>query len=181
MKIKNILLEEHEGAEGFEATLQMPLMFIAFLMLLYFLFLGLAFIMYGNLANTIAQDLNMRQSGYQATASYTTTPKILVHNSTGSDPLAQNSFLDMSKITVTPYTTDLARATNYALAKNQDGFNVPFAGVESINVSTDKAVKQSDGTKMAGNVIKVTINFHCIIYGIDASIPMTVTGYNVIS
>lgn len=67
----SFLNEQHAGSTAIETTILIPCMFGTFIMLLYMLFLALAYIAYGNVANNIAHQMNMRQTGYrQAVVEY---------------------------------------------------------------------------------------------------------------
>ena len=68
-KILSMLKEEHNGSTAIETTILMPLMFGTFILLLYFLFLILAYIAYSNAASSIAHQMNMRQTGYASAVS----------------------------------------------------------------------------------------------------------------
>lgn len=75
--IKNTLLQEHDGSTAIETTILLPLMFGTFTLLLYLLFMMLAYVAYNNIASNIAHQMNMRQSGYtEAVNYYTTMPTV---------------------------------------------------------------------------------------------------------
>lgn len=184
---KAILNDEHTGSEAVESVILTPLMFITFIILLYFFFMGLTFISYNNVANSIAMELNMRQSGYEtAMRNYPTAPQILtyVNSTTTSDGLyPRSAYLSASKINVSPNTQELKSGTYFALTKYQKQFLIPFAQLNGIEVTTTKPIKYSMGKQLAGTVVKVKVHYNTMTFGEQGHglIPMTAVGYGIIS
>lgn len=184
-KLKDILNEDHAGAEALETTILSPLIFATFFILLYFFFMSLTFISYNNVANSIAQELNMRQTGYEtAIANYSTAPQILTYrNSTDTSGIPQSAYLSASNISVSPYTNALRSGTYFALDKHKNQFIIPFSEVKSIEVTSSKAINPSSGRAMAGTVVKVKIHYTTMSVGKPGRglIPMTAVGYGIIA
>lgn len=185
-KIKNYLNKEHEGSEGLEAIVHSPLIFITFVILLYFFFMCMTYIAYNNIANSIAQELNMRQSGYEeAITNYPTMPHVwsyrVAQNSDGSIP--SGKYLSASQVEVVPYTPALKSATYFALDKYSDGFIIPFTEVTGVKVMTTKAIDPSKGARLAGTIITVNIYYESFVFSSSGSIfpAIKATGYNIIS
>lgn len=184
-RIKKILTDDHVGSEGLETVILSPLIFGTFFMLMYFFFMTLTFILYNNIANSIAQELNMRQTGYQtAMDNCPNAPKILTYrNSTDLNSMPPSAYLSPSKIKVSPETQALKSGTYFALDKYKDQFIVPFSEVTGIEVETTKAVDPAKGRSMAGTVITVKIHYTTMSIGRAGHglIPMTAVGYGIIS
>lgn len=183
-KIKSLLLEEHEGSEALETVILAPLMFATFFILLYFFFMSLTFISYSNVANSIAQELNMRQTGYQtAMQNYTTAPRILTYRVSTNGTIPNSAYLDSSEIKVSPYTKELKSATYFALDKYKNQFLIPFSQVTGIEVITTKPITTSSGKKLAGTIIKVKIHYKTMSVGESGRglINMTTVGYGIIA
>lgn len=182
-KFKRLLHVHHAGAEALESVILMPLMFMTVILLLYFSFTMMSYIAYNNIANSIAQDLNMRQTGYKMSAGYTIPT------------LTMNGEQVTPTVTVNPSTSDLLHGTYFAVDKYKDHFIMPYTKVKSIVVNTSKPINQSAGKKLAGTKIEVLINYESFFvagkniqngetpYSIwnNLKIPMTATGYNIIS
>lgn len=183
--ISLILNDEHDGSEALETVILSPLMFITFVIILYFFFMSLTFISYSNLANSIAQELNMRQSGYKdAISSHSTMPEVWTYrNGTGPEGVPSGRFLPASSVAVSPNTTALKSGTYFALDKHKDQFVIPFSEVKGIKVYTTNAIDPAMGKKLAGTIIRVEIEYTTMIYGKEGRglIPMTATGYNIIA
>lgn len=185
-KYKNLLKEEHKGSQGVESVILAPLMFITFVILLYFCFMSLTFISYNNLANNIAQELNMRQSGYtEAMNKYSTPPRVLTYrNANDGINIPPSAYLPASAITVSPGTSALQSGAYFAIDKHKGQFIIPFSEIKGVKVTTTKAIDPSIGRKLAGTVIKVEIEYTSMVLGKPGSgglIPMRAVGYNVIS
>lgn len=184
-KIKNILTDKHVGSEGLETVILSPLIFGTFFILMYFFFMTLTFISYNNVANSIAQELNMRQTGYQtAIANYPNAPKILTYrNSTSDSGIPPSAYLSPSKITVSPETQALKSGTYFALDKYKNQFIIPFSEIKGIEVTTTKPVNPANGRNMAGTVVKVKIHYTTMSLGRPnhGLIPMTAVGYGIIA
>lgn len=182
--IKQLLNEEHIGSEGFESVLLSPLMFSTFLILLYFLFIVLTYISYNNVANSIAQELNMRQTGYrEAINNYPNAPKILTYKNSNSKEMPNSALLSSSNILVSPETQALKSGTYFALDKHKNQFIIPFSEIEKIEVISTKTIEPSMGRGMAGAIIKVKIGYTTTTLGRTGRsfIPMTAIGYGVIA
>lgn len=183
-KIKDILFDEHEGSEALETVILSPLMFATFFILLYFFFMALTFISYSNVANSIAQELNMRQTGYQtAMQNYTTVPRILTYRVSDNAEIPSSAYLDASQITVSPETQELKSATYFALDKYKKQFLIPFSQITGVKVTTTQPIHVSSGKRLAGTVIKVEIYYKTMSVGQPGRglIPMTAVGYGIIA
>lgn len=196
LKIKERIIEElnkdHIGSEAVEGILLVPIIIATFIMLLYFFFMILTYINYGNIANSIAMELNMRQTGYStAMRNYTTAPKILTYRNAitknskvaTDGSLPSSYYLPASEIEVSPYTKELKCGTYFALSKYKSHFTMPYTQLTHIKVSTSKAITTSLKKQMAGTVITVEITYAPLVLfnGGDSLVKLTSTGYNVIS
>ena len=168
--IKDILNKEHSGSTAIETVILTPLIFGTFMILLYFLFIILAYITYGNIANTIAHEMNMRQSGYKnAVAYYSAEPRI--YSSAVSD---RGKYFDTGgtkkvQIKFQPNNKYVKAGTYYAIEKTkrngQYPFSMPFTEVTAITVNSSKPLNfdSSSGAKAAsGAVISVSIDFKVV-------------------
>lgn len=187
-KLVRLFESEHHGSYGIEATLLVPLMTMSFIVLLYFFFMVLTYVSYNNLANKIAQDLNMRQTGYIAAYNaYTTIPVIPSYSVGANSSLGKGFNIPSTAVTVSPSSTYLTRATYGAMDLHKQQFTIPFTQVLGVTVKTSNAIDPSSGSKLAGNIITVNINYRSMVFGAvglgnDHPIgTMTATGYNVIS
>ena len=183
-KLLNLLNEEHCGSEGVESVLVSPLIFGTFLVLFYFFFMALSFILYNNIANAIAQELNMRQSGYEsAINNYATAPQILTFRNSTNGDIPPSGYLSASKMTATPNTNALRSGMYFALDKNKNKMTVPFTELLAVRVYSTKNLNPSMGRKMAGTVIRVEIDYNTMTLGeIGRTLTkMTATGYSIIS
>lgn len=182
-RMKNILNKEHNGVAGFEATLLSPLMFMTMLMMLYFFFMGVSHVVYSNIANSIASDLNMRQTGYiEAAANYSTMPRVWTYR---VDPTQTGRYLSASEVNVSPSSPYLMSGLYASLDKRLEGFIIPFTEITGINVYTSKTIDPGLGKKLADTVIAVEISYKSFIANFgDATITMPTmraSGYNIIS
>lgn len=183
-KFIKALKDEHIGSEGLESVLLSPLMFITFVIILYFFFTCLTFISYSNLANNIAQELNMRQSGYEtAIANYSTMPQVWTYRNSNTGDIPTGRFLNASDVHVNPGTSALKSGTYFALDKHKGQFVIPFSEVKGVTVTTTKAIDPAQGKKLAGTVIKVEIDYTSMVYGENGNgfLPMRAVGYNIIA
>lgn len=64
MMKKRLFCMKHTGSAAVETTILTPLVATTLLFLISLLFYGLSYVAYNNLANNIASNMNMRQSGY---------------------------------------------------------------------------------------------------------------------
>lgn len=192
-KLLKFLSKECAGSAALETTLLSPIVYITFLFMLYFFFMVMTYISYNNLANTIAQDLNMRQTGYgDAKAAYPTMPHIVVNNLNNGNQQGGSTILRGSDIIAQYSENDVLRSgVYYSLDKNRDRLCIPYSQIRSVRVTTDKPVCPSQGNGMAGNVVKVVIEYQSFmningngIFGMGTiyHMPnMRAVGFNVIS
>lgn len=200
---KSIFNEEHRGAVAIEMVIQFPLMFMTFLMLLYFFFTAFAYIYYNNLANMIAQDLNMRQTGYTyAYTAYPTCPVIPTGRVAvaGDSDIQAHTTLPVSSIGVNNAGGSpevLRRGLYWAISSygrtsndpsNIPGYmgkmSIPFAELKYIDVESNKPITLGTERTYAGAVIKVVLTFKTMSIT-DPDSPsdflnMYATGYAVI-
>lgn len=188
----NMIKIEHNGSQGVESVILAPLMLTTFFLLLYFFFMSLTFIAYNNIANSIAQELNMRQSGYQWAINdpkYKIPPQILTYKTHKPVSNHENSiipssgYVDLSAIKIYPATPALKSGAYFAINKYKNQFIIPFSEIIGIEVTSSKGINVSDGIRMSGALITVKIYYNSMIIGNSSHgiIPMTAIGYSVIS
>lgn len=191
-KLKRVFTSTHTGAMGLEGTILTPLMFMTFIVLLYFLFMSLAYITYNNIANTIASELNMRQSGYISAYNYyssNTPPSVFTYTVVTEDENGQGEYLGIGNITannggnyVSNNAADpLLRASYAFIDKYKHGFIIPYNQVTAIHVESTKNISLTSNRSMAGSIIKVTITFKSSILGGKFAPEIKAVGYGVIS
>lgn len=183
-----MLKDKRKGAAAFEWVILSPLIIIMFIVLLYVLFIALSYIQYNNLANTVAQDLNMRQTGYEEAiaqnpevVSYFDNDQVTSdlegfgHQVEGFDKSGNGITMD---INVNPGDEKVVTAAAYSMANNIEKFNVPGSAVKSIDVVAKRngeVASNFDNIKMSGTVIETTITYKII------GLEFQGQGYNVIS
>lgn len=183
-RLVDLMNQEHDGSEALETVILSPLMFTTFTFLMYFFFMTLTFISYNNVANSIAQELNMRQTGYQlAINNYRNAPRILTYRNSTSGEIPASAYLSASKIVASPSTQALKSATYFALDKYKGQFAIPFAQLTGVKVTTTKPIYTSSGKSLAGTVIKVEITYTTMSVGNvgESLLTMTAVGYGVIA
>lgn len=183
LKIKNILNTKVKGVAGFESILLSPLMMITYMLIFYFAFTAISYIQLNNLAEVIAQDLNMRQTGYD-------------HVKNVSKPnyqfdiyevIGQNSFINGYKpkpspkadfnITTNSPSPAVAGALNYSIGKHGYRLFMPGIQIKEIraNVFRNGVVARNfDNIKMTGTSIEITIKYKAF------GLSYTASGYNII-
>lgn len=188
-RLKTTLRSEHKGVVAIEATILMPLMFLTMLALLYLLFMVLSYITYGNIASSVAHQMNMRQSGYaEAYNRYGThgMPTVYTHAVSSHDQgrYATNDksyTLSVSDVTFSQNETPLLRAGlwfaldvsgrasagNNTMNGTADQFIIPFVNVSKIDCAASKPLTYNAGTdrgnnKFANTVVRVTIRCDCV-------------------
>lgn len=192
MKISKILYKSreelkryHKGDVAFETIILTPLVMVTFLMILFFFFMSLTYISYNNLANTIAKELDMRQTGYKtAMTTNTSIPEIWTYRNATSGSIPSGRTLKDTDITINDDDNPALRAGLYAaMKKYKNQFTVPFSEITHINVKTSKDINVDMGHEMAGTVISVEIKYTTMTYGEPGHglIPMSARGYNIIS
>jgi len=202
--MRKLLKEEHSGLIAVEQMILTPLIYMSLIMMLYFFFAVMAYITFNNIANSMAAELNMRQTGYQRCidAYQNICPTIYSYRNivNADNSIGQNGGYILSPANVKVggptiqdidnnanyKTPELLNGTYYALDKYSNGFIIPFTEVKSVKVTSTKPVRCSDGEKMAGNVIRVEIDYTSILSFSDSTAPiflpvMKAVGYNVIS
>lgn len=163
-----IFKEKHRGDMAVEAMILTPLMFITYLILLYFFFMSLTYISYNNLANRIAQNMNMRQTGYQeAMKRHSDYPLVKTYAVSSNGTIQKSKYLGADKITINKASnTPEARAgLHAAIDKHKGQFLIPFNEVVGVNLKTSKPIRAQEGRAMAGNVITVNITFRSMVFG----------------
>ena len=194
-RVKNVLKEEHFaflkdehiGSTAIETTILLPLMFGTFIMLLYLLFMMLAYVTYGNIASNIAHQLNMRQTGYTtAVNTYYADgtyhmPNVYTYGvkESGDSRYAYTDsgvFLRQDQVVCNPdnkylrsgtyFALDItgqARTGNNTMNMTGDQFIIPYVQVDQVRVDTSKPLNFDSGrtgTSVAANcVVKVSITF----------------------
>lgn len=190
--MKNTLRNKRKGAAAFEWVLLSPLMVATFTLIFYFMFMALAYIQYGNLANVIAQDMNMRQSGI--TESQTSNPNITFGS--GSESVVAKGDLTIDERlrqfvngtdkqrseTVMKIETNSSdkfkNAVNYSVKRNGNRFKMPGVVVEKVKVDAfrnDRPATNFENIRMSGTIIKSEIKYKAF------GLPFTVKGYNIIT
>jgi hypothetical protein len=183
--LKKLLKEEHDGSTAIETTILLPLIFGTFLLLLYFLFMVLAYIAYGNIATSIAHQMNMRQSGYQVAVDTYYNPgsgnyifpqiytcKMQEGPQSRYAEQIPGQFLTEGQVVCIPESRYLRAGTYFALdITGRDGtlnmigdqFILPYVQVDKITVQSSKPLNFGSGqtgAKIAANaVISVSVEF----------------------
>lgn len=190
--IRRQLVRNVKGSAGFESVLMFPLMAMSMIFMLYMFLVGVAFIQYNNLANVIAQDLNMRQSGYSESADV--DPNFVFQDSNGRfiesdgsgsamDGLRQmmiGSTMEGEQVamTITGNSGVAVSSANYSVKNNEHRFYMPGVAVDNVYVeATRNGVTASnfENVSMSGTIIKVVISYR--VYGIT----FKGAGYNIIT
>lgn len=166
---QKFLMIEHDGSQAIESIMLVPLMLATFFILLSFFFMSLTFILYNNVANSIAQDLNMRQTGYQ--------------KAIDDHKIPNPEYLDASKIEISPETPALKYGSYFAISRYEKQFTIPFSKITKIEIISNKSINPSDGVHMSGALITVKIHYNSKILGNNniGTIPITAIGYGLIS
>lgn len=180
-----------KGAAAFEWVILSPLMIVTFVALLYFFLITTSYVQYNNLANKIAQDMNMRQSGYNDVQSMN-RPVFSFKNVGGdiSGGRDQNSRLraflsgtkDSPTITNVPISTNSSekflKAAYYSIEKNKSGFYAPGVLATSIRVDAHRngvPATNFGSINMSGTIINVRITFKAF------GLTLNAKGYNIIT
>lgn len=187
--IKKILKKKHRGDMAVEAMILTPLMFVTYLILLYFFFMSLTYVSYNNLANKLAQNMNMRQSGYQkAIDTSSIPPKILTYSVSEKSVISESQYLNPNNITFKYGTTEEKAGLYSAMKEHQNQFLIPFNQVTRVDLQSSRPIKLQEGRKMAGNVITVNVYFRTMVFGgvqdgkVNSLLPtIKATGYNTIN
>lgn len=192
--IKTFLNKEHKGSQAVEAVILTPLMLSTFFILLFFFFMALTFISYNNVANSIAQELNMRQSGYlAAVAEYPSANElepiqtyiVPMDDITGRNNgvIPKSALLNHHEyVNITPYTQELEGAVMFALNKYRKQFLIPFAELARVQVRTSRPIKATDAKKMAGTLIEVKVLYKVTLFRGGGSLRLlTAVGYSTIN
>ena len=130
--IKNYLKRKVKGAAAVEYVMLVPLMAVAFMACLYFLFICLSYIFFNSTANIVAQQLNKRQSGYEnarldiaPTFVYSLWEANIYKEASQYDVYDSARFiqgnvspLDLSEASITASNEDLKKAAYYIIQKN---------------------------------------------------------------
>lgn len=188
--MNELLRRKRRGAAAMEWVILSPLMILSFMALLYLLFIGLAYIQYNNLANTISQDLNMRQSGYKDTQ--VSEPYIVLDNNPAAIvPTGDGSTMDSFKqfisgfqeasstrLRITGNSKEIQQSANYSAENHKDRFYMP--GVVATNLRVDAmrngaAATHLGDASMSGTIIETRIEYKCFGFSFVAK------GYNIIS
>lgn len=189
--MRALMRKRRRGVATVEWVILTPLMIVAFVFLLYVLFIALAYIQYNNLANVIAQDLNMRQSGYSGTPdvnpnisfTHDQTGIIVTGDGSGMDAFKQflTGFKDDSVTTtmsVTGTSDEVIKVAKYSATKHKDRFYMPGVTVKNLDVRAVRngaPATEFSNVSMSGTIIEVSIKYK--IFGIE----FEGTGYNIIS
>ena len=189
-----------KGAAGFEWVLLSPLIIVMFLLILYFFLMSLSYIQYNNLANVMAQNLNVRRTGYNKgiddTLTYSVSEghldEITIDNNGAVDDgnfenmtgnLDPNKNLSTTVKISTPGNSDdtLKRELNMIVRKESKRVAMmPGSSVNEVvsKVTKNGAVVQVNpnmGSNLAGSTIKVQINYKFL------GLKMKAIGYNAIT
>lgn len=157
-RIKKISKKRSRAAVAFEWMIQAPLIFIIFVVLLVSLFMSWQYINYNSLATQIANDLNMRQTGYISAMRDCDVPSNAL-TSAGGSPISISDSRVTARVTFSQPTQEVVSATYCAIDNAEARFKVPFAHVEEIHVDTSKPIRASMGDELAGTYINVTITY----------------------
>lgn len=183
--IKNIFKYKinHKGSVAIEAVLLTPLVFITFIIILYFFFMILTYVSYNNLANSIAQELNMRQTGYRESLGWSSSPpQIMTYkNDVNFDGSISRGKLEESQIIFSPETVYLKGASYKALHKYKDQFTIPFSEVVQINIITTNPIDDSNlGEKLSGTIIIVNIQYNTLFTRVFKTSEINAYGYSIL-
>lgn len=173
IKLKNLLSKYHKGAIGFEGVISMPVIFTLFMLSLMFLMTMMTYISYNNAANTLAQDLNMRASGYRKTLGSAVNYHYLGdehHNINGNETHLGSETSISANYDGSPTTTTdnvllcgLSSAINGMTNNNTNNqLTMPFTAIKYINAQETKAIDLNNGKANIGNNITVTIAYYPI-------------------
>ena len=168
-------------------------MIITFMVCLYFLLLSLSYIQYNNLANTISQNLNMRQNGY---TEFSLIQKPVFNFSSGSSGIYgddnisisnnEKQFINGTNKTIDSSDMNITTNGNYSVLKTgyyfinklKSKFYMPGCRVTLVtiniykNSAPDKTFPQD---RSSGSLIEITIHYSCF------GIPLKGVGYNIIT
>lgn len=183
--IKNIFKYKinHKGSTAIEAVLLTPLVFITFIIILYFFFMILTYVSYNNLANSIAQELNMRQTGYGDPETIKwPMPQIMTYKNDVNfyGGTSTRKFLKKEQINFDPFTDYLKGASYKALDKYKDQFTIPFSEVVQINIITTNPIIPDLGEKLSGTIIIVNIQYNSFFTKIFDTSEINAYGYSIL-
>lgn len=182
MAIKFKLLQEHKGSQAVESVILAPLMFTTFVILMYFWFMGMTYITYNNLANNIAQELNMGITGYRNLYPTTLDSDIMSYTVIDDTTKGKRKYLTQANLTIDCNSGSneviINSALNAALNKYKEGFAIPFNEVKDVRVYTNGTITNSNVQK--GQKIEIVITYSTTVFGGSLSIPMKATGYAII-
>lgn len=183
--MKSILNKKRKGAAAFEWVILSPAMIMSFMLILYVMFMGMAYIQFNNLANVMAQDLNMRQTGYESTQSI--APPTMTFN-TKQESLKNSNFRKFmggftskgNKVTmvIKGNSDTIRRSLGYSVKRNQSRFWMPGVSVSEVSANAIRNGRPASNFKnvsMSGTIIETTIKYKCF------GGQFIATGYNIIS
>ena len=184
-----IVKTEHNGSQAVEFILLSPLVISTFFLLLYFFFMSLTYIAYNNIANSIAQELNMRQTGYQqAINDFQFAPQVFTYKNHSESEykdggMPNAGYLNPSAIQISPETQALKSGSYFAIDKYRKQFIIPFSEITGIEIVSSKPINPSDGVHMSGALITVKIYYNSMVFGNDTVgvVSMKAIGYGIIS
>lgn len=196
-KISQQLKNKHKAEAGFETVITMPVVFILLMLCLFFFFTMMSYVSYNNLANTLAQKLDMRATGYKSTQGTTLSANVLSGKQYMVDGGNTVNNADIKTYAKTGGENDpimiggLNAAVN-SIAKNgkNNQLNIPFTAIKSITAINDKKIDLNSSRKNAGNTIKVVVEYYPVsLFGSESkdgktglgAVTMQAVGYATIS
>lgn len=187
------LMKKHKGEAGFEALILTPFVFSMYFFILIIFFFNLSYISYNNLANNIANQLDMRAEGYQKQVDKALALTIPVRNSgvdynvtvngyngdevtnTPDDVLAHGLYDVVFHLTVQSGSSNASQAMRYMA--------LPGSHVQSIKAYDDYKINLNDSNKNIGTQIRVVVTWvpdSKILGSFADAIPLKADGYALI-
>lgn len=192
------LLRKRKGEAGFESVLLFPLILLMLMICLYFLFICLSYVQINNTANTLAQSLNMRQSGYRDARLNSQMTGIIEDSwnnaniiGSGSEDTLERTFRfingsadnpgEIVDVVIGGSNEDIKKAMYFAVEENINKLLAPGCSITSIYAEASKNGTELTGgfqnkdISMSNTVVRVHIKYKCF------GIPLTADGYNIIT
>ena len=199
--IKKILNNNHKGSMAVEQMIMFPIIFITFAMLVYITMMAFTYVYYNALANNIANDFNIGNTGYSQQLRYNLPSiKMSTINANGTSDGA--TYITDDKINIDVRNTNHFPVDFYS-SKSQtqiygkyhlyyvlekynnvqknggsyDIFQMPYSELDGINVTFDNPLFYNN---CRGVAIKVTISYKSMIFGLTHLPSIKASGYSII-
>lgn len=180
--MKKILNKKIKGAAAYEHIILTPLILVTLITLLYFFLIVMSHIQFNNLANVVAQDLNMIEEGFQISNEI---PVLEYRNTSNLNDSSTKFWGDYFReffsekgeafqpvLEVQGRDSNLIKGLNYSISKHEDRFYMTGVNVKRIEV-----IFANDGRPLSvpqkGEVIEVVIRYTIF------NLKMTAHGYAV--